>query len=637
LQPLNGRFNFRRKVPPELQDVFGKEIKYALNTSDRSVAITRVAIETAKWEIKFAAERAKRFEKTSILQRSVAPVKVRIKSKEQADQLAKTWLIQMDTESAEWWRKKGRHLDKHELNDRIEDNDFYEASLSGDMNNWIAPESRDDGSREVRFYEDENGVKIEAGEYEDYLRNLFKEARLEQLRRSKDRMEITPSEVHKRFFSNAVAFMPMKALTQASTTTLTLAALIQTYLSESTNVKKAPKTLAAMTAHLRFLQELLGAESDIASVTRNEVEKVSTAIERLPSNVSKRYRGMSILEAIAEADAVGDTRRLDANTKRNYFFNCFALFKYAVETKRLDDNPFDDRLFKKQFTPEDDVETVDEVCFTVSELNKIFKAPLYTGCQDADRGYKKIGPNVTKGGRFWVPLIALFHGMRENEACQLHTDDVCHTEETWVFELRRLLADGSVSPDKSFKNKTSRRTIPIHPELVKMGFLDYLKGRQEDESDKRLFPDLAKIKDRTYSHAFSKWWAEFSLHAIGYKSAATFHGFRHGFRDALRRADVSDSRVNKLGGWKEEGQQAKYGRDRILPQLRDEIAKVSFPGLDLSTFTSLKSSVVSCNRLQSTVRRSVVQLLRIRFVRDNRRDCDTFGFSGASSCQTSIP
>jgi integrase len=84
-------------------------------------------------------------------------------------------------------------------------------------------------------------------------------------------------------------------------------------------------------------------------------------------------------------------------------------------------------------------------------------------------------------------------------------------------------------------------------------------------------------------HTFQKWWARFTKQAGAARPRTSFHSFRHAFRDALREADISTERARALGGWSRgDGADAGYG-DGLRPgTLALEIAKVTYPGLDLS-------------------------------------------------------
>jgi integrase len=254
-----------------------------------------------------------------------------------------------------------------------------------------------------------------------------------------------------------------------------------------------------------------------------------------------------------------------------------------VKTKALAENSFDDYWLKQRFTPANGRENGDEtVTFAPAQLKKLFSAPLYTGCEDDGDNFAKPGKRVIRRGRFWVPLIALFHGLRLNEICQLYTQDVRALEGELVLEVRPSL-DGGEAHDKRLKNKASTRTVPIHPDLLKMGFAEFVEQRRQDAKSPRLFPELRSApKSGSYGDIFSKWFTRFLVSTLGEKPRATFHSFRHGWRDALREADVSEERVNKLGGWAHHGQHAKYGRAKLIQLLKVEIGKVRFEGLDLS-------------------------------------------------------
>ena len=63
----------------------------------------------------------------------------------------------------------------------------------------------------------------------------------------------------------------------------------------------------------------------------------------------------------------------------------------------------------------------------------------------------------------------------------------------------------------------------------------------------------------------------------------SFHSLRHGFRDALREAGVPIDATRALGGWARSGGiEERYGQGTRAATLAHWMAKVDFPGLDLS-------------------------------------------------------
>jgi integrase len=69
----------------------------------------------------------------------------------------------------------------------------------------------------------------------------------------------------------------------------------------------------------------------------------------------------------------------------------------------------------------------------------------------------------------WVPLLCAMHGARVSEIMQLRREDVSVGSGMWSIKI---------TPDAGpLKNKASERKIPLHPCLIKRGFLDFISGR----------------------------------------------------------------------------------------------------------------------------------------------------------------
>lgn len=99
------------------------------------------------------------------------------------------------------------------------------------------------------------------------------------------------------------------------------------------------------------------------------------------------------------------------------------------------------------------------------------------------------GPARPRRGRFWVPLIALFSGMRMNEICQLHAADIHRLDGVDCF----FVTEGPSDSDngKRLKTAASERLIPIHPALIEMGFMTFVTERRATGAV-RLFSELQK-------------------------------------------------------------------------------------------------------------------------------------------------
>lgn len=153
--------------------------------------------------------------------------------------------------------------------------------------------------------------------------------------------------------------------------------------------------------------------------------------------------------------------------------------------------------------------------------------------------------------RFWVPLLALYTGARENELCQIRTKDVKkHAYKDKNGKDRELVYINIVhDPDDlmSTKNK-SNRTCPIHPELINLGFWKYVE-KQVKQKKYRLFSDVKEYRGK-WNKGIGKWFnrtakEKFVVSELeGMKK--TFHSIRHNFGDRMYRLKLSPREISIL-------------------------------------------------------------------------------------------
>lgn len=186
---------------------------------------------------------------------------------------------------------------------------------------------------------------------------------------------------------------------------------------------------------------------------------------------------------------------------------------------------------------------------------------------------------------FWLPLMALYMGCRLEEMGQALVSDVA-------------LHDGIVCLDindnetKSVKTASSRRLVPIHPELRRLGFDSYLASVK---SNGRLFPDLKADQFGKWTGNFSKWWGHWAR-GLGLKDRRkVFHSFRHSFKNACRRAKIGEEIHDRLTGHRGGGVGRSYGgaagnAGELVFTLAEEIGKVSYSA-DLSAVAVWQSPV----------------------------------------------
>ncbi len=174
----------------------------------------------------------------------------------------------------------------------------------------------------------------------------------------------------------------------------------------------------------------------------------------------------------------------------------------------------------------------DRAAFTSADLVTIFDLPVWCGCR-GEGARLEPGTVVIHDGLYWAPLIAAYSLMRREEICGLMIADVHFDGAIPYFEVR---------PNKyrRLKNAQSKRKLPIHPELLRLGLRDYVEAVHRLGYD-LLFPDLlpasgsAPLGDQLHDG-----WAPAVTRALPTASGEgkTFHSIRHFGNDALIDAKV---------------------------------------------------------------------------------------------------
>jgi integrase len=135
------------------------------------------------------------------------------------------------------------------------------------------------------------------------------------------------------------------------------------------------------------------------------------------------------------------------------------------------------------------------------------------------------------------------------------------------------------------KTRGSRRRVPLHPELIRLGFLAYVAERRT-AGDKRLFPALHSDRSQITA-AFSTWWGRYTDKLGIADDRKVFHSFRHTVKRSLRDAGIDPALSDALQGHTAKDVAGRYGLDEegsgfSLPALYAALSQLTYPGLDLS-------------------------------------------------------
>ena len=215
--------------------------------------------------------------------------------------------------------------------------------------------------------------------------------------------------------------------------------------------------------------------------------------------------------------------------------------------------------------------------FDLPALSAIFASPVYG---EGERPVRLRGEAA-----YWLPLLALYTGARLEELGQLrpgdvhernYADDEGHERTAWFIHMREDSEAGL-----KLKNAASERHVPVHYELVRLGFLGFVAAAKE-ANQQRLFSLLRPDK---YGRLTAKWgehWSVYRREVCGIADRRmVFHSFRHTFKDYARLAGIDEGIQRQLMGHSARDVADEYGSGPWDHQLVEAMARYRVPGLRL--------------------------------------------------------
>jgi hypothetical protein len=334
---------------------------------------------------------------------------------------------------------------------------------------------------------------------------------------------------------------------------------------------------------LMMFLELRG-DRPFAEYERMDITGFLDEIRRLPKlhGKSPHFRG-AVRDIIAEADRRRERQRLSARTVQRHFSALQQFFKFAVNQGAITPTRRFDLFGDIEFQMERGARFQREA-WPVALLIVLFTSPIYTGCQQ-DRRWAK-GPHIIRDARFWIPLLALFHGARVEEFCDLYRRDIGCEDGTWFMHIRGWV-DKTEGTRRTLKTEAAWRRMPIHPEIIRMGFLDYIAATAP-MADQTIFPDLSREGvDGKRSPSFVRWFGGYRQRIGVYREGVASQSFRHNVITRLKavaRDPVMVRHVNYMVGHEQPGTEGdkRYDKGPAPSESVATLALLRYPELDFS-------------------------------------------------------
>lgn len=336
----------------------------------------------------------------------------------------------------------------------------------------------------------------------------------------------------------------------------------------------------------RRFQELAG-DKPLKDYNKADARNFKKAIRTLPPNFLHKedFRKLDFIEAVEKAASKKFGSMSDRNVNKILGF-VRAFWNWAEgQYDHVPPNPFGKMNLRIKTKARDERDP-----FTTEQLQKIFDAPLYVGCQSGKYHLTKGDHVPFQESIYWVPLVGLFTGARSGEIIQLLCDDVKFEAGIRYFDIRD---DGKREKDdvqQGLKTDSSVRTIPVHPILEKLGFATFVERQRA--KGQRLFPDFPKAVDGYYSTAYSPRFRRFLVSIQVKTKKLSFHSFRHSFEDACLNSRIPLEFANALQGHSDGGMADRYGTGLVrIRLLNEEMQKLEYEGLDFSRLIAARSDL----------------------------------------------
>lgn len=342
---------------------------------------------------------------------------------------------------------------------------------------------------------------------------------------------------------------------KVKTVSTSLQTVIDDYLLEGRRTGQwAGRTLGEVSEFFNTLIEILGEGFDIACLDKSKAKEVKDTLLSLPKNrnINPKTRDLTL----DKQRVIADVERLSGTTINKYISYYGGFMDWAIDNGYAEKNPFKGLKVKAR-------DKIVRTNFTDMEL-KIMMDALLAG--HASGKYSNT--------YLWGTLIAMYTGARLNEVASLTCSDLRWEEGIWYFDIN------DEEETKSLKTKAAKRKVPVHSDLLKLGFKGFYEDAlQNRQGEQRLLDELTFSPRTKWGRNLGRWFNEKFLVELNIKSKEkVFHSLRHTVITKLDHAMVELRTIQNLVGHEPNTITHKvYVHGCPMPQLQEGINKLTYP------------------------------------------------------------
>ncbi len=367
-----------------------------------------------------------------------------------------------------------------------------------------------------------------ASAYESEVQNLFAILRVKRLTiPAPDRTHRAPTSP---LLGQTTAPKSMWTRPEEAPASLFFSEAINQYVKERKQ-RWSPRTALEFTSTLKLLLTILG-DKQLSHITR-------------PDCVSCRDQ---LLNGKGRQGA-GKQKPRGPKTVNQHLTLLNSVFKWSVDQGFMNRNPAE-----RLTIPLKTRATEQRKAYSSTQLQTVLS--------------KLPDPQGSHPERYWMPIIALYTGLRLEEIAQLRLSDLISLDGALCFNI-----DGT-----HLKTASSKRIVPVHPQLLKLGLKVHIEQTKTTECDAYLFPRLPADRFGRRGRFIGEWYGKFLRKKCEITdSKVTFHSFRHSFATALKHAGAEGPMIAELLGHTLQGQTfGRYAKEYKPSMLYAAVSKIVF-------------------------------------------------------------
>ena len=491
----------------------------------------------------------------------------------------KQLIIEWHNEEISRWHDLDHTRGEEELDQKLEDIDYC-ISLAGDSirgNNYQSIE-RNKAKAEFLLSEMPDGETIKNTLTQDDYKEIARYidlARIESLKKTKGYF-LKPS------LQDEHPINPLIETTkkpEEPVEKIKISEAIELFIQDKKNGDLTLKSEKKYRLSLAILRSFCG-DIYIHEITTKMGRELRDYLPTHPISISTHELMNNSIASITEK--YSSHQRISQVTAEDHRQKILLLLNWLIEQGYIQDQKI---LNAKWKTPSKDKRKARNP-ISVEQAKTVFSTPFFTQHQ----GFKNAG--IQHSHHYWIPLIALHTGMRPNEICQLCVSDIVKVNSIYYIEIDNKYAN------QRLKTQNARRRIPIHSNLVNIGFIRFVNDMKKFHKNKngRIF-NLIKSNKENISEKMSEWYRTHFRDRIGVPKTITLYSYRHHFKDIISALNLSDDLQNRLMGHQNQSSYGSVFFDKVnvlydhLEKITEfaEITRLVKPYGGLSDYYSLES------------------------------------------------